>query len=702
MKRGFISAVTFAFLVGAALSSRGDEGMWTFNNFPKDKVGAAYNFTPDDKWLEHVQKSSVRLAGGCSGSFVSPDGLVMTNHHCAHSCIAQLSTAERDYVKTGFYAKTEGDEVKCPEIEINNLQEIKDVTQQINDATKGLEGAKLNEARKAVESKLEKDCATSDKVRCDVVTLYHGGVYNLYKYRRYQDVRLVFAPEFQIAFFGGDPDNFNFPRYDLDVSFLRVYEDGKPVKLDHYFKWSPNGAKEGELTFVSGHPGSTQRQLTVSQLEFQRDYALPERLIQLAELRGQLTEFGRKGAEEKRISTDQLFYIENSYKAMRGRLDALHDPAIFNAKVADENALKAEVQKQNPELAKQALPAFDAMTKAVNEMKQIRKPAAYIAQGAGFNTALFGFARNLVRAADERGKANEKRLPEFREAALPQLQQRLFSSRPIYDELEIETLRFSLTKMREDLGADDPFVKKVLGKESPEELATTLVKSSKLKDPAERKRLWEGGKKAIDASNDPMIKLARMIEPESRALRKHVEDDIESVMIRSSEAIAKARFAAFGTKVYPDATFTLRLSYGAVKGWQENGKMVKPITSFAGAFDRATGREPFDLPQSWLAAKPKLNLQTPFDFVTTNDIIGGNSGSPMVNKRAEIVGLIFDGNLPSLGGEYGFDEKSNRAVAVHSDALLYALDKIYGAQRIVRELRGGSANNKASAAHTSL
>jgi hypothetical protein len=512
-------------------------------------------------------------------------------------------------------------------------------------------------------------------------------------------VRLVFAPEFQIAFFGGDPDNFNFPRYDLDVSFLRAYEDGKPAKPEHYFKWSAAGPKEGELTFVSGHPGGTERQLTVAQLEYQRDYALPERLIRLSQLRGELTAFGRTGAEEKRISTDELFGVENSYKALLGRMEALHDASLFNSKVAEENALKAQIQK-DPELApekkKAAMTAFEAIARATTQMKKERKPIAYIAMGSGFGGDLFGYARTLVRGADERAKPNEKRLPEFRESNMPRIQQHLASTAPVYDQKEILNLRFGLTRMREDLGSDDSFVKKVLGKESPEELATRLVKGSKLSDPAERKRLWDGGKKAIDASKDPMILLAKSIDPESRALRKHFEDDIEATLKKSSEELARARFAALGTKVYPDATFTLRLSYGAVKGWEHNGKQVKPITNFAGAFDRATGRAPFDLPESWTAMKSKLNLQTPFDFVTTNDIIGGNSGSPMVNKKAEIVGLIFDGNLESLGGDYGFDETVNRAVAVHSEALVYALDKIYGAARIVKELRGGPSGAKAS------
>jgi V8-like Glu-specific endopeptidase len=661
-----------------------DEGMWTYNNFPKDAVKAKYGFSPDDKWLEHARLSSARIAGGCSASFVSDGGLILTNHHCSHSCIAQLSTAEKDFVKTGFYAKTQAEEVKCPEMEINQLTDITDVSARVQAAVKGLDGEKFTEARKTVTAAIEKECNTSDKVRCDVVELYHGGQYNLYKYRRFQDVRLVFAPELSIAFFGGDPDNFNFPRYDLDMSMIRVYEDGKPAKTDQYLKWSAGGVKAGDLTFVSGHPGGTERQLTVAQLEYQRDYALPERLLYLAEVRGVLTQFGKESPEKKRISTDLLFGVENSYKALRGRLSALLDPKLVEQKKGDEKKFRAMLaQKKN----KEALAAYDAIAKAQKTMQNLRKPLAYIEGTRGFQGDLVGTARMLVRGADERVKPNEKRLDEFRDAAMPQLTQRLFSKKPIYDDREQMMLTFSLTKLREELGADDAFVKKVLGNESPEELAARVLKGTKLKDVAARKALWDGGKAAVDASTDPLIQLAREIEPTARALRQRLDDEIDAPLRKNGELLARARFASLGTKLYPDATFTLRLNFGAVKGWEENGKMVDPITDFGGAFARATGRPPFDLPPSWVNAKTKLELKTPLNFCSTNDIIGGNSGSPVLNKNGELVGLIFDGNLPSLGGEYGFDESVNRAVAVHSEAILHALSKIYGADRIVNELR---------------
>ncbi|MSP63062.1 MAG: S46 family peptidase [Myxococcales bacterium] len=680
------AGLTALCFVLATPAARADEGMWTYNNFPKAEMQKRHGFAPDDKWLDHVRLSSVRLAGGCSGSIVSESGLLMTNHHCAHKCIEQLSTAEKDIIKGGFYARTAADEAKCPEVEINQLVEISDVTERIGKATRGLADQAYNAMVKAEMSRIEKECSSSDRVRCDVVTLYHGGIYNLYKYKRYQDVRLVFAPEFAIAFFGGDPDNFNFPRYDLDVSFLRLYEDGKPARMEHYLKWAQTGLKEGDLAFVSGHPGGTERQLTIAQLEYQRDVAMPDRLLRMAETRGVLTEFQRRSPEAKRISTDDLFAVENGFKVMRGRFEALHERSFFAGKVAGEKALRTTVAK-DPKMKKLYAGAWDAIARAQDEAKKIRKPLSYIEGGIGFGGDLFRIARTLVRAGDELPKPLEKRFREFSDSRLPAVKQHLFSAAPIYEELEILKLTFGLGKLREQLGADDPFVKRVLGKESPDDLAARLVRGSKLKDLALRKRLWDGGKAAVDASDDPMILLAKQIDPDARAVRKKYEDEIEAVVKKNDELIAKARFAAQGTSAYPDATFTLRLSYGVVKGWEENGKPVKPITDLGGAFERATGRPPFELPETWLKARPRLDLATSFDLVTTNDIIGGNSGSPLVNRAGEAAGLVFDGNIHSLGGNFGYDPAQNRCVAVHSDALLHSLEKIYNADRIVKELR---------------
>lgn len=663
-----------------------DEGMWTLNKFPTQLVEQKYHFKATPSWLDHVRLSSARLAGGCSASFVSSNGLVMTNHHCAHSCIEQLSTAKKDFVASGFYAKTANEEVRCPEIEVDKLVEISDVTALIQKKVKKLQGKEYNEALKAEMSLLEKECSgNSDQIRCDTVTLYHGGQYNLYKYKRYQDVRLVFAPEFAMAFFGGDPDNFMFPRYDLDISFLRVYENNQPLKTQDFFKWSAAGPHENELTFVTGHPGNTSRLLTISQLEFLRDVRLPDSLMILSELRGILTEFQNRGAEQKRIANAELFGVENSLKGQQGRFFTLQDKDFFAKKITEENDLRKKIAA-NPLWKKDYASAWDEMASAQKDYKNIYTELQW-KDDYSYGSHLYGIAKTLVRAAYELPKPNEKRFREFADSALPQVKQHLFSNAPIYDDLEIANLTFHFTKMRARLTADDPFVHKFLGNKSPAELAQDLIHNTHLKDLKVRQELFNN-QKAIEASSDPLIKLVLAVDPEARAIRKKYEDEIEPRLRRAGEKIAQAQFAAYGTKTYPDATFTLRLSYGQVKGYNENGKWVKPFTTIAGAYDRATGSEPFALPESWLNAKESLNKDTPLNFCSTNDIIGGNSGSPVINKDAEVVGLIFDGNIQSLGGDYGYEGSGNRAVAVHSAAILEALQKIYKADRIIQDIKG--------------
>ena len=687
MKRLVGAGVLGCLLLLSSLA-RADEGMWTFDNFPAAAVKAKYGFDLDAAWLLKVRAASVRLAQGCSASIVSPQGLVMTNHHCAHPCIEQLSTAKKDFVESGFYAPALQNEVKCPELEVNQLQEIEDVTARLETATRGLADEAFNEAQRAEMARIEAECATSPFVRCDVVTLYRGGLYHLYKYRRYQDVRLVFAPEFAIAFFGGDPDNFMFPRYDLDLAVLRLYEDGKPASTPQYFKWSASGAAEGELTFVAGNPGGTSRLLTVAQLAFTRDVTLVRRLLYLAELRGLLTEYQHRGKEQKRVANASLFYVENSLKALRGRLEALQDHSFFASKVKAEQELRARVDG-DPALKAAYGGAWDSIGEALETYRPMQLRHWMLEGGGGFQSELFGLARGLVRASEELVKPNQQRLREYGDSQLPGLRQSLFSAAPIYDEFEIFLLTFSLGKLRESLGVDDPFVKQLFGKKSPQDLASELVKGTKLKNVKVRQQLFDGGAAAIAASKDPMILFARAVDPEARAARKLYEDRVEGQAKKASELIARAQFQLQGTSTYPDATFTPRLSYGQVKGYQENGRTVPPFTYMDGAFDRHTGREPFALPQSWLAAKPRLNLQTPMNLVTTNDIIGGNSGSPLFNAKAEVVGLVFDGNIQSLGGDYGFDEAVNRTVSVHSAAILEALRNIYKASRIVEELESG-------------
>jgi hypothetical protein len=704
--------IPLAALLLASGSARADEGMWTFDNFPGAQVKAAYGFAPDKAWLDHVQKSAVRLAGGCSASFVSSNGLVMTNHHCAHRCIEELSTAKKNYITDGFYARTPSEEQKCPTTEVNQLLEITDVTERIQKATAGKNGADFAKAERQGMSEVEKGCATSKKVRCDVVTLYAGGKYNLYKYRRFQDVRLVFAPEFRMAFFGGDPDNFEFPRYDLDVSFLRVYDDGKPVKLDDWLRWSATGAKEGELVFVAGNPGKTDRLLTVSQLDFIRDVSQPWVQLYFAEVRGVLEEFATKGPEEQRVSQSEIFGIENSLKAFKGRQSTLVDPGFMEGKRTAEASFRSKLAA-DPKL-KEADGAFEVIARAEASYRGFytrfmllegtpsptRAPTPY-----GFRGDLFGSARILLRLAAETAKPNGDRLREFTDARLPAIDARLASTAPVHPDLEIELLTFSLTKLREMLGPDDALVKKVLGKKSPRQLATEAVKGTRLGDPKARLALKTGGPAALAASKDPMVELARLVDSDARAIRIRFEQEVDAVITGESAKLARAHFALTGTSAYPDATFSPRLSYGAIKGWTEpeglgGTRVVPAFTHFAGVYERATGAFPFELPKSWIAARSRLDLQTPFDQVSDNDIIGGNSGSPLLNQKAEVVGLIFDGNIASLGGDYRFDDANDRAVSVHSSALLQALDRIYGAKRVLDEIGpGGTPSSSASGLH---
>lgn len=599
----------------------------------------------------------------------------------------QLSSADRDFIKSGFLAKQEKEEIKCPEIELNRLDLISDVTARVKQATSGKSGEDYSKAEKSVKSDIENECVGKDSVntRCDVVDLYHGGVYDVYRYHRYQDVRLVFAPELAMAFFGGDPDNFNFPRYDLDMGVLRAYEGGKPAKVAHYFPFSKNGADEGEATIIVGNPGGTDRQLTIAQLDSERDDELIPVLLYYAERRGMVEQFRGESAEHWRIAQNDLFGIENTYKVLRGRLEALQDPVVFEVKRGQEKELRDFVDADPARKAKYG-GAWDAIAKAVDATRAIIERHRMIEGARGFSSRYFDYARSLVRGAAERGKPNAERLREFTESKLPSVTQRLFSTAPVYPDYEKVKLAWSLTKLREDLGASNPIVRAVLGTESPDTVAKQLVDATKLGDPAVRKALWEGGQAAIDTSDDPFIVLVRKIDPASRAIRKQAEDEVESVIDKNAELIAAARFEKYGTSVYPDATFTERFSFGEVRGWDEQGKSVAPFTTIGDAFDYATGSEPYKLPQSWLDAKAKLDPQQRFDFVTTNDIIGGNSGSPVINTKAEIVGLVFDGNIHSLGGNFWYDGRLNRAVSVHSGAILEALRTVYGADALVKEL----------------
>lgn len=703
MRPGPRTPAALAALLGLTMiptTTFGDEGMWLYNNPPRQVLKERYGFDPTDAWLDHVRLSSVRFNSGGSGSFVSPDGLVMTNHHVGADDLQKLSTPEKNYLRDGFHARTRDQEIKCKALELNVLIGIKDVTADVNTAVKdGMPPAEAFKARQGKIAEIEKGAADPGKhIRADVVTLYAGGQYHLYTFKKYTDIRLVFAPEKQAAFYGGDPDNFEYPRFDLDVCFFRVYEDGKPVKCEHYLKWSPNGSKENELIFVSGHPGRTNRQQTMAELEYLRDTGYPYLLQRLNRMEVVLGAWVERSEANRQKGEDDLFGIQNSRKARFGGLAGLLDPKLMGRKAAEEKRLRDYIGKAGvrtgelPDWHKDAAKAFDAVAAAEKRRAELIKDMTLLESGAGFQSAYFGIARTLVRAADEKAKPNPDRLREFGDARLPSLEQQLFSEEPYYDDYETVRLADSLTVFATTLGADNDLVKQVLAGKSPQDRAFELVAGTKVKDVAVRKKLYEGGRAAVDAAADPMIELVKLIDPHARKVRKAFENEVDEPKRQAYSALAKARFAMEGTGTYPDATFTLRLSFGTVKGYTEQGKQVPAYTTMAGLYERAKeqgNKGPFELPPRWEQKKASLDLTTPFNFVATADIIGGNSGSPVVNKEGEVVGLIFDGNIQSLVLDFIYTEEQARAVSVDSRAIVEALRKVYDAADVADELTGG-------------
>ena len=673
-----------------------DEGMWLYNAFPKDRVQKQYGFLPTQEWLDHLRLSSVRFNNGGSGSFVSADGLAFTNHHVGADCIEKLATSGADYMKTGFYAKTRADEAKCPDLELNVLVGIDDVTAKVKAAaTAAMSAADAGQAQRSAMSAIEKDCTTSTGLRCDVVTLYSGEVYHLYKYKKYTDVRLVFAPEFDAAFFGGDPDNFTFPRYDLDVTFFRIYENDKPVHLDNYLQWSKIGVKDGDLVFVSGHPGNTDRLKTVAQLQLLKNVDYPSRLTIYKRRIAMLQKFSAETAENARIAQEELFGYQNSQKAINGEYEGLKDLSVMSQINTAEREREKAYMDKNPSGPN----PWEEISNAVKVNREIYDPLTYVERMRGFSSDLARYARTLVRVAKEKSKPNGDRLREYRDSALPSLEQELFSAAPIYKSLETATMAVGLAQMQEALGPDDAAVKVSLGGKSPEEAAKALIGGTKLDDVAVRKQLYEGGKAAVDASTDPLVVLMRNVDPEARAVRKRFDDEVDAVVRRDGATIARARFAQAGFTQPPDATFTLRLSYGTVKGYEENGKKIPYFTTFGGAFQHAEvhgSKPPYNLAGSWLKMKSKLNLETPLNYVSTADIIGGNSGSPTVNQAGEVVGIIFDGNIQSLVLDFYYEDRQSRAVHVDSRGIIEALRKIYGADALANELTGTKAAAKAA------
>jgi hypothetical protein len=679
-----------ALLLATAATARADEGMWLFSAPPRDKILAAYGFKVEDPWLDHLMKASVRFNSGGSGSFVSGDGLVITNNHVGLDALQKMSNEKKNFVHDGFYAATAADEVKCLDLELNVLQSTEDVTARVNAGVpQGAVGDDAAKARRKVIAEIEKESKDATGLRSDVVTLYQGGQYHLYRYKRYTDIRLVFSPEQQAAFFGGDPDNFEYPRYDLDICIFRVYENGQPVHPEHFLKFSETGPREGELVFVSGHPGRTERLFTVAQLEMLRDVAFPSVDEALKRRDTLLTAWSARSDENMRRAKEEIFYIRNSRKLYDGLIAGIQNPQLMGPKEAAEASLKYQLAQRAD--GKEALEAFDRIAVAEGAIARIYVRERLLETARGFTSDSFTIARTLLRAGDEFPKANGDRLPEFADQKRDSLELDLFSEKPIYTDMEIVTLGDSLTELVEQLGYNDQTVQNVLAGKSPRQRAAELVLGTKVRDVAFRRQLYTGGAAAILAAHDPMIELARTVDDESRALRKTYEAEKE-IEQQAQAVIGKARYDILGASTYPDATFTLRLAYGTVKGYDEDGVHIAPITTIAGLYQRSAehgNREPFDLPQSWADKKASVNMDTPMDFVTDCDIIGGNSGSPTVNAKGEFIGIIFDGNIESLPGDLAYDGIVARSVSTASAAILEALRKVYGVTPLADELVNG-------------
>jgi len=678
-----------AMLTGGALVA--DEGMWLFNRLPLETLKERHAFQPPPGWVERLQRSAVRLSSGGSGSIVSPHGLVMTNHHVGVDALQKLSTAERNLVEDGFVATRREDELPCSDLEVVVLDSIEDVTARVEQAAAGAADLSLrSRARRAEIATIEKESQDSTSLHSEVVTLYQGGAYHLYRYRRYEDVRLVMAPEVDVAFFGGDADNFEFPRYCLDVCFFRIYEDGEPLKADAFLPWSRTPVVAGDLVFVAGHPGRTERLKTVDHLRYLRDVVYPGLLQVLARKEIALQQFSLESPEAKRMARDNLFGVQNGRKALRGLLGGLLDPALLAAKEREEAALRAFVGT-HPESGA-SLDDWERIRSSLTGFLPVRDRYLLLEGRRGFWSTLFRIAHSLVRSAEEREKPNAQRLQGYRDSELASLKLRLFSSAPIYPAMEKAQLEDSLTLLATTLGADDPLSRVVLAGKSPAARAAELVSGTELPDVARRRAITEGGKEAIENSTDPMILLARSIDPHARALRRQYEDLVQGVQRESYGRLAAARFALHGTSVYPDATFSLRLAFGTVKGWQEDGHQVPFATTLGELFEKHAahnGADPYELPARWLEARDRVGATVPVNFVATPDIIGGNSGSPVVNRAGEIVGLIFDGNIDSLVLDLAYTDSRARAVSVSASAILEALGVVYGQKRLVAEILEG-------------
>ena len=683
----WILPLALLLLTGAA-TVRAEEGMWTFDNFPIARANQTLGTRIDQAWLDRVRLSSVRF-GGCSAGIVSPDGLVLTNNHCVATCVANLSTPARNYADTGFTPARREDEPKCPGALAEVLLSISDVTTRMRGAGTGLTGQAFTAARDAEAVRIESEtCGADSTRRCTVVSLYRGGQFKLYVYRLYSDVRLAFAPEDRAATFGGDPDNFSFPRFAVDAAFIRLYENNRPVSTPTHFKWNAATPTDGEPVFVSGSPGATQRLLTQDQLMTVRDIVLPIDQLMLSELRGRLLQFSAQGKDEAFIAMDTIVGLENTYKRALGRMRALVD-ADFMARRAKQEAEFRQRLAADAALSRRLGDPWADLAALQPKQRELY-PAYLLLDGrAGGTSTLFGWAMTIVRGAQERAKPSDQRLPEYADSRLAGVQARLFAERPVYRALDQLLVEWWLSKTREWLTTDDPRVKTLLGKESPEGLAQRIIQQTTIDSVATRRALWQGGLAAVQSSTDPLIRYVLSIQEPTRAVRREWEETVQAPTDRASERLADARFAVYGDTVYPDATGTLRLTYGRIEGSNVPGQRFAPFTTFGGLWDRATGAPPFDVAPKLLAAKARIDPSAVLDMTVSSDTIGGSSGSPAINAAGEIIGANFDSTVLTQRNAYGYDRDVNRSIIVTAAAVTTALREVYRMNGLLGELGVG-------------
>lgn len=680
-------------LGGGAMEAFSDEGMFLLNEPPQERLKRKYQFDLTDDWLNHARLASIRMNNGGSASFLSPDGLLITNHHVGSDSIQKLSTPQRNLYRDGFYARSRQEELKCPDLEINVLIAIEDVTDRVNEVVKpAMKPAEALAARRGRMSEIEKESLEKTKLRSDVVTLYQGGAYHLYRYKKYTDLRLVFAPEHAIAFFGGDTDNFEFPRFNLDICFFRAYENDQPAKTDHFLRFSTEGPKRDDLVFVVGNPGTTNRMETVDKLLHRRDFSHPYALMRLRTFEAAMLQYAERGPDERLQAATDIHRFANARKAFSGQFQGLLDPKILEQKrQAEAEMLKLANASSESGLSDAFKQNIEKIREVQKSLEQFEKEYLLLERGDAVPAELFGIARQIVRLTKETTKPSADRLREYRDSNLESLKFQLFSPAPIHVELERTKLLTGFTFLAEQLGGEHRLLKLILDGKSPSKRVDEILAGTKLIDPNERKRLVEGGEKAVDASTDTMIMFARSLDQAAREVRQKFEEGVEEPERQAFAELARVRFALLGRTVPPDATFTLRLAYGTVKGYTVEGKELPHFTTFQGLFerfDKQGNRDPFELPPRWTKGKAKLELATPFNFASTADTIGGNSGSPVLNRAGEFVGINFDRNRHGLVRNFVYTDEQARHIAVHSKGIFEALSKLYDCEPLLNELLG--------------